>query len=397
MPYHLMFFNDSSQNLLIIPEWIKVVFKFENVRLNAVIQENIQKAGALGKTVQKGKEIIGKIDKEKQKSLAALETAGKSLLDYQNALTQIMTAAKSRAAIFQMLTDAFNQDAATGEAPFFKAHNSINKMKGSLAGTVAEQKIFWQLVTGPLDFYWTYFSKETACHLQNMWEKDVLVEVQGLGNQMNLNKLILGEEGYALKFVKGPAAPFIGSNPGRGFYAKSTLGKFIAFEAGFMSFLTQGARARASAPLKESYSVTITGLPTSANPNALAQPHAVNLKLPCATETQQVINRNYPVKKTITWSPQNCGDILFEIEISNLVCTRRYTGPMAFAKFLGDFARGEHVFQAEDFPEQALALKNLNVKFIQVKYEFSGHQPILELSRSTPEKVPWTIAKCWEQ
>jgi len=396
MPEHLKVFDDSSQNNSLTPEWIKVVFKYENARLNAAIQENLLKAGALGKTVQKGKEIIGKIDKEKQKSLAALETAGKSLLDYQNALAQIMTAAKSRATVFQMLTDTFNQDAATGESPFFKAHNGINKVKNSLTGTSAEQKIFWQLVTGPLDFYWSYFSKETACHLQLMWEKDVLVEAQGPANQMNLNKVILGEEGSALKFVKGPAAPFIGTDPGRGFYAKNNLGKFIAFEGGFMSFLTQGARARAGAPLKENYSVTVTPLPTSANPNALAQPHAVNLKLQCATETQQVINRNYPLKKTIAWSPQNCGDVLFEIEISNLVCTRKYTNPMAFAKFLGDFARGERIFRAEDFPEQALALKNLNVKTIQVRYEFSGHQPILELSRSTPEKVPWIIAKCWE-
>jgi hypothetical protein len=46
------------------------------------------------------------------------------------------------------------------------------------------------------------------------------------------------------------------------------------------------------------------------------------LELQCGDEKNKLLNLHYPVKKTFRWSPRNCGDVVFKIEIGNLVLTR---------------------------------------------------------------------------
>jgi type VI secretion system protein ImpL len=210
-----------------------------------------------------------------------------------------------------------------------------------------------------------------------------------------LNEILFGADGTTTKFLKGPAQPFIGRSLSKGYYARQVQGLSIPFDPGFLSFLSRGAQS--ARPVRANYSITIEGLPTDANADARIQPQATRLELQCADQTQLLINRNYPIRKTFNWSPQNCGDVVFQIEVGSLVLSRRYTGALAFAKFLQDFSSGTHKFNPNDFPDMAGALNRLGIKYINVRYELSNHQGAIATLRAAPGRVPLNIAKCWEK
>jgi type VI secretion system protein ImpL len=294
-----------------------------------------------------------------------------------------------------MAGQVFKKGAAPDNSAYFKAHDAYNRLKATLSYPGIKQDLFWPLLTGPLNFLAAFICSEAACQLQVLWEDEVLVEVTGTSDQMDLNQLLFGPEGYAAKFMQGPAQPFIGRKLGKGYYAKKIRGLSIAFEPAFLTFLSKGARS--SKPVKANYVVTFKGLPTSANKDARIQPHATRLELECVGKTQNLINRNYPIRKTFNWAPQTCGDVLFAIEVGNLVLTRKYKGFRAFAKFLKDFSKGRRTFYPGDFPDQAGALKRLGIKHIVVHYEISGSGPAIAALHAATGRVPREITKCWAQ
>ena len=219
------------------------------------------------------------------------------------------------------------------------------------------------------------------------------MEVQYVPSGANLNKLLMGDDGYAIKFVKGPAAPFIDRSQGKGYYAKSLDGKALYFNTNFLAFLTRGESV--AKPVVANYPVTIKAYPTDANDEAAIKPHATKLELQCGDERNQLINLHYPVKKTFNWSAQSCGDVVFKIEIGNLVLTTVYDGYLGFPRFLNDFKTGQRTFRPDDFPEQATALKRMRVREITAKYQLFGHKPVLRFLQASPGTLPQEITTCW--
>jgi len=148
--------------------------------------------------------------------------------------------------------------------------------------------------------------------------------------------------------------------------------------------------------VKANYTVSIRGLPTDINPEAQIRPHATSLELQCADKAQKLINLNYPVRKTFNWSPETCRDVIFQIEVGNLVLTKKYTGYRAFAKFLKDFIDGQRTFYPKEFPRHKAALKRLGIRYIKINYQFNGNRPIIKLLTSAPGRAPRNIVKCWD-
>ncbi len=380
------------------PAWIKLVYALEGAKVQAAGEAAADKKGILGKTAQKGKTLIGQIEKkaglaEDGTGLAGRMAAGKALYDYQNALLQFEPAAASQEVSYQMAGQLFKEGAPADGSAVYQAQNALNRLKAGLSSAGTRQDLFWPLLAGPLDYLGTFVCREAACQLQKLWENEVLVEIQGVSDQMNLNEILFGADGLTTKFLKGPAQPFIGRSLSKGYYAKQVQGLSIPLDPGFLAFLSRGSQS--ARPVKASYNVTLEGLPTDANPEARIQPHATRLELQCADQTQTLINRNYPIRKTFNWSPQNCGDVLFQIEVGSLVLTRRYTGALAFARFLQDFSTGGHKFSPNDFPDMAGALKRLGIQYINVKYELSDHRPAIATLQAAPGRVPLKIAQCW--
>jgi len=246
-------------------------------------------------------------------------------------------------------------------------------------------------MNGPLDFLWYFTRMESACYLQSQWEEKVLAEAQGAtGTQAQ--QVLLGPDGLAWRFVRGPAASFI-TRSLKGFSSKEAMGGTMPFEASFFNYLVRGAQAAAVA--KKSFAVKISGMPTSANPEAKTKPHATRLELQCSTGPLSLENLNYPVNKTFNWSPETCGDVSLQIDVGDVSLKRKYSGDQGFPEFLQDFRVGQRTFTPSDFPDQRGALDRMGITFIRVHYQFSGQQDVLAQAGAFPRQAPTRIVSCW--
>ncbi len=120
------------------------------------------------------------------------------------------------------------------------------------------------------------------------------------------------------------------------------------------------------------------------------------LELICSGGTTTLENRNYPVRKVFSWSPQSDCEVAFKIKIGSLVLEKKYSGPLSFPKFLKAFSKGHHRFVPSDFPDAEDDLKRMRVKFIKTKYGFRGNEPVVKLLSAVPGRTPMEIGKCWE-
>ncbi len=382
-----------------LPPWLQQVYQFQIVRNLSKTQA--AGGGFLGKAAEEGRKLIGSIEKRTGKDLGgeAAESqiaAAKAIQDYQNALASLAPLSVSRSQAFQITSQVYSEDPSTSKSPIFAAYGALTRLKNSMAKGRPGEDVFWKLITGPIDYLWSYARTETACYLQNQWEEKVLAEAQGAAGQQAM-QILLGPDGHVWKFLKGPAGPFISRSLQRGYYPKEILGGAVPFEASFLSFLTKGAQAQATAVTKQNYNVLIRGLPTDANPEARLKPQSSRLELQCASGAQSLINLNYPVSKTFIWSPETCGDVLFQVEVGDVILSKKYTGNQAFPEFLQDFRGGHRTFLPNEFPGEKAALERLGIKYIKVNYLFTGDQQVLGQIRSLPGQAPRNIVKCWAQ
>jgi len=381
-----------------LPAWLQQVYRFQIVKNLSKTQGAA--GGLLGKAAEEGKKLIGTIEKTIGKD-AGGETpesqmlAAKAYQEYLNALVALAPVSTSRSQAFQMTSQVYSEDPSTSKSPIFTAYGAVTKLKNNMTKGRPTEEIFWKLITGPIEYLWFYARTETACYLQSQWEEKVLAETQGATGQQAM-QLLLGPEGHVWKFLKGPAGPFVARSLQRGYFAKEALGGALPFEASFFAFLTKGAQAQAAAMTKQNYNVVIKGIPTDTNPEARLKPHSTKLELQCGGSVQGLINLNYPVSKTFNWSPETCGDVLFQIEVGDIVLTKKYTGNQAFPEFLQDLRGGHRTFSPNEFPGEKAALEKIGIKYIKVNYQFMGDQAVLGQIRSLPGHAPKDIVRCWE-
>jgi type VI secretion system protein ImpL len=384
-----------------LPEWANFVYELKDAKLKskAVATDTSKPPGFIKKTAKTVTTTLKKAEKAtginagKTLDMESQLLAAKAFFDYQSALNEITPVSVSSVIAYKMAAEIYSEDPATGKSPFYMAQYAISKLKTTLMEPKADQKMIWRLVTGPMEFFHEFILKESACYLQRQWEKEVLMEIQEVSDQKDLNRLLMGEGGFAKKFINGPAEPFLSRSLTKGYYAKKVMGRHIDFNGYFLSFLTKGAKA--AIPIQGTYSVNIKAYPTGANPEGV-RPQETCLELQCASDTTKLINLNYPVKKTFNWSPQTCGDVIFKIKVEDIVLTKIYTGYQGFPKFIKDFERGQRTFYVREFPDEASALKRMGIKYITVKYQFTGHRPVLKLLGSAPGRIPRSVAKCWD-
>ena len=376
-----------------LPAWIAELYRFQALKGGGP-------AGVASSLSRQASRLAGTIGGlgGKKESLPGSDPGVNLAREYLNAVAQIAPVAKSRASAHRMALQAFSDSGEAGKSPLFLAAETAQRLNRLLAQGQGDDT-FARLIYGPISFYGTYIRMETACTLQAQWEQRVLKEVQGSSDAQTLQYL-LGKDGPVWKYVGDYVNPFIGWSPARGYYPKSALGGSIPFKPEFYSFLAQGGRAKlaaaAGAP-KPVYQVTIKGLPTDANAEAL-KPQGTRLELHCATGPQVIANMNYPVSKPFIWTPETCSDVVLQIEIGDTVLTRRYPGSSGFADFLRDFPAGRHTFHPRNFPGEKEALERMGVRFIKVNYQMSGAGDITsKQAESLPARIPVKIAECWDQ
>lgn len=379
-----------------MPPWLSQVFQFQVLKA----------AGAGGtivaKTAEEGRKLFDRLEKalgrktEGGAAVQAQSALSKAIRDYLSAVTAIGPSTRSRSQSYQLALKAFSDEPAD-TSPFRAADDALIRIRTSIGGGADET--FRRLVGGPFSFLWAFVRLETSCSLQTQWEEKVLQEAQG-GMDEQMMQYLLEQEGPVWKFMKGPASPFVGWSPNRGYYAKEALGGTLTLEPVFVTFLAKGAKVKKVVEKpKTNFVVTIKGLPTDANPEASLKPQLTRIEMQCATGSQVMENLNYPVSKTFTWSPDGCGDVLFQVEVGDVTLTRRYSGPQAFSAFINDFRGGRRTLYPSQFPGEKRALERLGIRYIRVNYLFSGD---LSLgggggARSAlPGQVPRKIARCWD-
>lgn len=381
-----------------LPAWLQQLFQFQATRAQGAVQDH----AAISKAAEGGKKILTSIQKNVGQEAGAqkLESqvaSAKASQEYGAALSAIIPSLASRTQLFQLASQTFTEEPATGKSPFYAAAAALARVKTGVSGGGVDP-VFSRLVSGPLEFLWSYLRSECATQLQALWEEQVLAGTMGMTSQQAIPAL-LGPDGLAWKFVKGPAAPFL-TRSLSGYRAKEALGGAIPFENSLFNFMEKGAKAQATVMAMgkpQNYSVGIKALPTDTNAEARIKPHATRLEVQCSGSSQVLINNNYPVGKTMSWSPDSCGDVLFQIEVGDVVLSRHYMGQQGFPDFLNDFKSGSRVFAAREFPGEKNALERMGVKSITVNYQFIGSGAILKQTAALSGQAPRSIARCWIQ
>lgn len=376
------------------PLWLKQVYRFQTIKKMGDVEK-----GVVAKAAEKGMNVVSKLERKfgskAGDSIAEELLSVEAYREYQKALREIRQVSDSGNQAYQLVRKTYTEDQATSQSPFFKSYEAADKLMYALSDG-KPSSITRDLIIGPFDYLWEYALIETACHLQAQWEDKVLSEIQGVTG-LQASRILLEQDGAARRFIKGPAEPFIKWKQKRGYHAKEILGRTVPFSADFMTFLDTGARFIARARTKETYRVSIKGLPTDVNPDARLKPQATHLDLQCDDNAQSLHNYHFPVSKKFNWSPENCGAVIFKIDIEDIVLTKKYGGPYAFPDFLQDFSGGDRTFYPGEFPEQAKSLKRLGIKYIKVNYKFRGAIAVLNDFKSLPEHIPGRIGLCWEQ
>ncbi|MBC2714125.1 MAG: type VI secretion system protein ImpL [Desulfobacteraceae bacterium] len=393
------------------PDWMTFIYDVNKIKLQVLAKEkfDVQENGLLEKA---SKKVISTFDKvETAVGVSVQDTmdtdnlfsAANAFRAYQNALTEMVPVSTSQRFAYELAMNMYqNPEMAISEekSPFLEAGNALIEMEKLLIDQVSnlglkiQLKEMTDLLAGPKELLHEFIFRETACYLQSLWETDVLMAVKNAPADQNLNLILMGEDGFARRFIDGPARAFIGQNLDGQYYSKEVMGKRIDLEEYFLSYLTKSAKV--TRLMNKSYSVFISSEPTGANQDARVRPHATTLELQCSPETPPLVNHNYPVSKTFEWSPLTCGEVALKIDVGNTVLTKKYKGYLAFAEFIEEFENGQRVFFPREFPVEEWALKGMGVKYISVKYQFKGHQPVLGILRAAPGEIPEEIAGCWD-
>jgi len=383
-----------------LPAWLAQVVQFQLIRAQGLVQES---SGALSKAAESGKQMLATVEQKLGRDVGARKVeqqmaAAQAFGAYKTSLAAIGPVAASRNQAFQLTSQVFGEDPVTSKSPFYTGYAALEKLKSGVGDGKAPDETVGRLLSGPIDFLWGFACRETASYLEGQWNEQVLAPVSGMSAKESA-PLLVGTDGLVWKFVKGPAAPFLSRSPKSGYYAKEALGASIPLEKSLFAFLNKGAKVQAQAQAKaqtkqQNYNVGIRGLPTEANREAKFQPHGTRLELHCGASMQSIANYNYPVHKTFNWSPDSCGDVILQIEVGDLVLTRRYMGPQAFPDFLKEFQGGYRSFSNRDFPGERAALERMDVKWVKVIYQFFGSQPIIQtITSTTAGQVPGSIGK----
>jgi type VI secretion system protein ImpL len=376
------------------PDWLRQLGELQRVKN----QQPVLQSQAVDKVATGGKKLLVSLEKKmgREGSVQNLESsmaACRAYGEYRAALAGIAPAIASRTQAYQAACQLFSEDPAVCKSPLNIAFNAARQLNSALATDHAPDATLSRLVNGPAEFIWSFLRRESSGYLQSQWEEQVLASTLGITGQQS-TPILLGQDGLVWKFVKGPAAPFL-TRSLRGYRPKEVMGGTLQFEGSFFSFLDGGAQVQAAAMTKQSnYAVGIQGLPTDANHEAKVKPQATRLELQCGASSQARANLNYPVGKTFNWSPDTCGDVTLQIEVGDLVLTKRYAGPQGFPEFLESFAGGTRTFSSHDFPGERAPLQKMGIRQIRVNYQFTGSGPVIRQMKSVCGQLPRNIARC---
>ncbi|WP_162499470.1 type VI secretion protein IcmF/TssM N-terminal domain-containing protein [Burkholderia mayonis] len=337
---------------------------------------------------------------------AALRDA---LVDYDRRVAALaVDALAGTGAAYRLAADfhGFGADASVEASAMRAADDALRGVKQLAGDRDVGGDVVWSLIGGPLHSVFGYVERQASCALQSDWERDVLWPLKRAATQDDADDRLYGPQGAIWAFIDGPAKPFVRVGAARASVV-DTLGYRLPFTDTFLPLLDDAAARRvaqtrrdaerraqqqAAAELDEQIAslgrqidalhaqtmhIGIVAQPTDVNPDAQAKPFETTLTLQCAPQARTLTNYNFRVSEQIDWRPDQCGDATLRIALGGVTLVRRYTGSLGVARFVQDFRYGVRRFTPGDFPNAKSQLERLGVRYIDVRYDFSGQDALL--------------------
>ena len=397
------------------PPWVKLSHFFKQLTLlgketpedtaardklfTKIAVKMIAKLGPLGKSIsksaKKGLKTQKKLDKARPDPQldSLLEDGAVHLDEYQKSLVEIAFSSGSKSVSLAAMKNVFinsdHPEAGTGpEARAMKAIHSFEMMLGKRS---QRTEPFWHLYAGPMMLVYDYMKEEAASLLQEKWEKDFLVQIENVP-QYKLSQLIFGPEGKIWEYINTNAAPFIERAVGKGWTPVTVKTYTMPFSSKFIELISRGNDTLQSRPDK--YLVTLNPLPISVNPEATILPSALHLRLQCGEQYQVIDNYNFAASADLSWTDK-CGDLLLTFELGSLFLEKSYAGPKGFPLFLKDFEFGRKRYIPKDFPIYQSHLDQMDIRWIEARYNISGHRPVIDTLKNIPFQIPKKIITSW--
>jgi type VI secretion system protein ImpL len=342
------------------------------------------------------------------------------LIERQAAAVQVM---RGTTAAFDMTTQYFSGAAApeSSASLLLRMDQNFQAFKKNSRFKSADDEVIWGVIEGPVDTIKHYALEQASCKLQQDWEKEVMWKTQLAVNPQEVSTQLFGDQGSVWAFVDGPSKDFV-TRLGGSFLPVTISDYQFPFAPGFVGFLNQAVVSRVSEVVKQklaqsstakSAKLSLAGMPIGVNAGAKAKPYAAILSIQCAQEAIELSNLNMEANDTFEWKPDQCGEVMLEIEIDNLTLTKRYPGALGLAMFLQEFQDGARVFTPADFPAAMQRLDDLGVREITIRYDMQGRDEVLKLAedfsytleQTTPStrsalsrldvQVPTRAGRCW--
>lgn len=380
-----------------VPDWVRALLRYQ--KLNdpdyqkqiaggpSVLDKLASKGGKAVKTLKSALQGSGDEKKQMEQDLKALP----HVVSYQETLKKVAESVQAPQAAFQLAKEVgIEADSVVGEPkqPMNKNVWDVARLKEYLGRGTPSEAIFWQFLARPGENIWAVLMRESESQLQKQWTSDVIAQGTGLSG-WELVEALQGFSGKVWEFQKNALDPFLRNAGGKGYEPRVLYGASINFSPGFLNLLNRGRVGKDA--LNKPYAVQISALPTDANPDATKKPHETRLMLQCATGNQELVNHNFPIKKTIQWTPQGCTDVTIEVYVGDAILKRIYSGHRGFLHFLAEFNSGRLLLRASEFPEQAGVLSGYKIRNVTVAYTFSGHDGALRLGGADASAVPERI------
>ena len=408
-----IFGNDAE-----LPDWVAMTLYYQEMRslgpddgtdndkrnnlLKKMLLRTVAKAGPVGKAISKsGKKALKtqkKLDKaSKGKSVIdlraeRLEQAAELLQNYRIALNAFVYNAEVRSESFKAVSSLFAQpdNPAKGEGAYAQAYAAVQELQALVGKANRDNRAFWSLYMGSLDFMRTYMISESSCYLNEYWRDEFLADLESVPAYKK-DDYLLSEGGSLWTLLDTQFKPFVKRRLGAGFAPQKAAGSEVGLSPDFYNYIS---KAQDVARLPGEYKVAVKAMPTSVNPGAIHLVEQTSLVLNCSAGPQQLHNHNFPVEREFQWSA-DCGDTSLLLRLGHLKVQKTFVGATGFADFLQQFENGSRRFYPDDFEQSASELNEFGIQHIDVRLQLRGAKALVADINKRPPAIPKNVSSCW--
>lgn len=269
---------------------------------------------------------------------------------------------------------------------------SIRKLQGLIGKSSSTNQAFWSIYVGPIVLMQEYMLSETACLVEDKWQKEFLADLDGVP-EYKLPEFVYGDAGVLWAFVDNQVAPFVERRAGAGYRLARVDEQKITLVPDFLMFLTQSRDQKVVQKFNQ-FKLAVEALPTNVDKEALLYVSKTQVQVECGENIQTITNRNFPVEYVLNWD-QTCGPTKIEFTIANRTLTKHYPGSQGLLNFLKDFEDGSHEYGIEEFPDHFYAMNEFKISTINANLAINGAGRLIQMLSHKPVHVPQKIAQCW--